>query len=308
MEEIYSIYDGTWAPDQIVVDKGDEEIDGEYNFLDRGGGGVIYLNKEKDKVMKISHSLNEIAYNKEVSIHKQAGELAPKIFAESIQRLHTRKPQDQSDEGVLYDGSATDDIPPYDGGLVSIIIMEYLDPKEWLPLQSLRHFESAYLSVLNLTYDLVFTKKLKNIVDYPGNTGQHIYRNKLTWAMKVLDFGGFQQVTDPANDFMAMSNEIQGTKYITWPSQEDTDCYGMIMDLSSPVPDECQNYYLYRCREWLFKKLGIDPIRNTRLRDKLTRKKQRVGSIAQTKRKKKTPKKKKRSKKKKKKKRSNKPK
>jgi len=255
IEGIYGIYDGNYVLGQIVVDKGDEEIDGIYEYKCSGSLGMIYLNLEKGKILKAQPCDIERG-GQELAIHEKAGSLAPEIFSSSIQILKSRE-----------------DVSLYNGDIVLIIIMEYLDPEEWIPLHSVRQFEVASSHILYLTYALTFDKKLINITDYTGYSGDHIYLNKRTMAMKVLDFGYYKHGNDPSNDFMMMCNEIQGAKYNKYPSPEDLHCYDLIMDLSSPVPDECQDYYLYRCRVWLFNKLGIDPIRNTRLRDKLTRKK-----------------------------------
>jgi len=52
VEGIYGIYDGNYGPRQIVVDKGNEEIDGIYEYKCRGSLGMIYLNLEKGIILK----------------------------------------------------------------------------------------------------------------------------------------------------------------------------------------------------------------------------------------------------------------
>jgi hypothetical protein len=272
-EQIYGIYNGMHVPSEIVVQTGNKELDGRYLYFERGAGGIIFLNK--DKILKVAHSINRFKTETEADKQKQAGKLASEIFYESMQILKSDKREK----------------PNFNGETVLIIIMEYLDPEEWTPLREIEQFAAVDSSeIFDFTYELVFLKKLKNKLDYVGNTGSHLFRS-MEDELKVIDFGNFETSTDHANDFMVMIKDIQDSVYITWPSPEDELCYEQIMDLETDITDEeCKKYYLYEGREFLLNRLGIKPGSVTRSKKrKLTsgKKKKKKKKKKQTKKEKK---------------------
>ena len=69
-----------WAPNKLIV-KNSESNSGKYNLLDKGGGGFLYVNKDKNKVIKIIP--NTLSANKEFHIHQLMGNLAPLLYFNS---------------------------------------------------------------------------------------------------------------------------------------------------------------------------------------------------------------------------------
>ena len=79
MIEIYG-QGRNWAPDKLIVENS-ESNSGKYNLLDKGGGGFLYVNKDKNKVIKIIP--NTLSANKEFHIHQLMGNLAPLLYFNS---------------------------------------------------------------------------------------------------------------------------------------------------------------------------------------------------------------------------------
>ena len=84
------IPDDAWYPNTIEVTMGDlidKDVDGTYIKIDSGGGGVVYLNEDKNTILKVKFysSIDDT----EVKYQKMAGDLAPAIFYDSFREVNT---------------------------------------------------------------------------------------------------------------------------------------------------------------------------------------------------------------------------
>ena len=242
MVEIYGRGEN-WAPDKLVVTNS-ESNNGEYNFLDRGGGGIAYVNKDKNKVLKI------IPYNhgsEEIRIHGIMGDLAPVLYFNS-------SPPGQ----VLTNEDKTDSF--FDGDKVYILIMEYLNPEEWDPIKTIGQLYIYNSQLFDFIHELIFIKGYRNLLDFVGMTGPHLFISG-DEEIKTLDFGGYTPVKDKKKDFMLMIKELQENIMILHPTQEDLDCYETIMNFDTNLEDideDCKEYFLYKGREFLEDRLSIE--------------------------------------------------
>jgi hypothetical protein len=92
---------------------------------------------------------------------------------------------------------------------------------------------------------------LKNVADFVGNTGPHLFLNEISNQIKVVDYGLFKVSTNPNHDFLMMVKEVQDV-LIRWPSDDVMECYRKIMDLDEEVTDEeCKGLFLYQGRLFL---------------------------------------------------------
>jgi hypothetical protein len=239
MDDIVGIYTGlpedAWYPDKINVTMGNTEIDGEYKKIDAGGGGVIFLNEETDTILKVKFYSWED--DEEVIYQKKAGEIAPEIFYDRLREV----------------GSDIVDRKAFNGDKVQVIIMEYLNPDEWVPLRSVRQLSDPHVQsqLLEIIYKFIFEMNLKNVADFVGNTGPHLFLNEISNQIKVVDYGLFKVSTNPNHDFLMMVKEVQDV-LIRWPSDDVMECYRKIMDLDEEVTDEeCKGLFLYQGRLFL---------------------------------------------------------
>jgi hypothetical protein len=239
MDDIIGIYTGlsgdAWYPDRINVRMGSSEIDGGYKKIDAGGGGVIFLNDETDTILKVKFYSWED--DEEVIYQKKAGGIAPTIFYDSYRKV----------------GSDLIDRNAFNGDTVQVIIMEYLNPDEWVPLRSVRQLSEPRVQaqLLEIINTFIFEMNLKNVADFVGNTGPHLFMNEISNEIKVVDYGLFKVSTNPNHDFLMMVKEVQDV-LIRWPSDHVMECYRKIMDLSEEVTDEeCKGLFLYQGRLFL---------------------------------------------------------
>jgi hypothetical protein len=92
---------------------------------------------------------------------------------------------------------------------------------------------------------------LKNVADFVGYTGPHLFLNEISNQIKVVDYGLFKVSTNPNHDFLMMVKEVQDV-LIRWPSDDVMECYRKIMDLDEGVTDEeCKGLFLYQGRLFL---------------------------------------------------------
>jgi hypothetical protein len=241
MTEIYGRGEN-WAPNKLVVTN--SETKGEYNFLDKGGGGIAYVNKDKNKVLKI------IPYNhgsEEIRIHGIMGDLAPVLYFKS-------SPPGQ----VLVNEDKTKSF--FDGDKVYILIMEYLNPEEWDPINNISQLYQYHSELFDFIYELIFLKGYRNLLDFVGMTGPHLFISG-DEEIKTLDFGGYTPVKDKKKDFVLMIKELQENIIILHPTGEDLDCYEKIMNFDTnleDIDDNCKKYFLYMGREFLEDRLSIE--------------------------------------------------
>ena len=239
MDDIVGIYTGlpedAWYPDKINVTMRNTGIDGEYKKIDAGGGGVIFLNEETDTILKVKFYSWED--DEEVIYQKKAGEIAPEIFYDRYREV----------------GSDIVDRKAFNGDKVQVIIMEYLNPDEWVPLRSVRQLSDPHVQsqLLEIIYKFIFEMNLKNVADFVGNTGPHLFLNEISNQIKVVDYGLFKVSTNPNHDFLMMVKEVQDV-LIRWPDPGVMECYRKIMDLDEGVTDEeCKGLFLYQGRLFL---------------------------------------------------------
>ena len=260
MDDIIGIYTGPgayplkgnpWYPRNVEVTMDDmDDINGTYTQMASGGGGVIYINEDTDTVLKVKWYSYE--GDTEVEYQKMVGDLAPEIFYDSLRKVSTD-----------IDGKNA-----FGGDKVSVIIMEYLNPDEWVPMwwavdstgQTLNHTVNILENINKLfetIYQLIFEFNLKNTIDFIGNTGPHLFINEITGKIKLIDYGSFKPSIEHDKDFMEMVKDIQDHgAYIPRPTDKDKECYEQIMDLTNEVTDEeCHDYMLYEGRLFLEEKL-----------------------------------------------------
>ena len=284
MNDIIGIYTGlpkdAWYPDTVQVNLSNSEIDGEYTKIDAGGGGVIFLNEETDTILKVKFfSWDD---DEEIIYQKKAGEIAPEIFYDSFREV----------------GCDIVDRKAFNGDKVQVIIMEYLNPSEWIPLRSIGQLTMHRNQLFEIIYKFIFDLNLKNVADFVGNTGPHLFLNEISKQIKVVDYGLFKVSTNPPFDFLMMVKEIQDV-VIDWPSEEVMECYRKIMNLDEEIIDEtCRGLLLYQGRLFLERKQR--PRKSKRPRKSSTKfgpvkqiKKRAGKSVRKTKKKKKQKKKKK---------------
>jgi len=243
MNDIVGIYTGlpedAWYPNTIHVNMSNSEIDGIYTKFDAGGGGVVFLNENTDTILKVKF----FSYDddEEVIYQKKAGVIAPEIFYDSFREVSS----DIAGKNA------------FKGDKVQVIIMEYLNPDEWVPLRSVRQLSDPRVQsqLLEIIYNFIFEMNLKNVADFVGNTGPHLFLNEISNQIKVVDYGLFKVSTNPPYDFLMMVKEIQDV-VIRWPNEEVMECYKKIMDFSKEVTDEpCKGLVLYQGRLFLEGKL-----------------------------------------------------
>jgi len=239
MNDIVGTYTGlpedAWYPDKINVTMGNPEIDGRYKKIDAGGGGVIFLNEETDTILKVKFFSWED--DEEVIYQKKAGEIAPEILYDRLREV----------------GSDIVDRKAFNGDKVQVIIMEYLNPDEWVPLRSVRQLSDPYVQsqLLEIIDKFIFEMNLKNVADFVGNTGPHLFLNEISNQIKVVDYGLFKVSTNPNHDFLMMVKEVQDV-LVRWPDPGVMECYRKIMDLDEEVTDEeCKGLFLYQGRLFL---------------------------------------------------------
>jgi len=220
------------------------------------------LNEETDTILKVKfYSFDED--DEEVIFQKKAGKIAPEIFYNSFRKV----------------GSDIVDRKAFNGDKVQVIIMEYLNPSEWVPLRSVGQLNMYRHQLFEIIYKFIFELNLQNVADFVGNTGPHLFLNEITNKIKVIDYGLFKVSTNPSYDFIMMVKEIQDV-LIRWPKEEVMECYKKIMDLSEPITDEtCKELALYQGRLFLEGKLRkkrvVSPRRSERLRKKMGKSKKK---------------------------------
>ena len=245
MNNIMGIYSGlsenAWYPNMIIVNIPKSNFNGVYNKHDKGGGGIIYLNKIKNKILKVKffgfENDPEIKYQKLASIY------SPEIFYESFRHI----------------GCDISNRKAFDGAKVQIIIMEYLSLDKWIPLRSIQQLSVPHIQdkLFEIIYKFVFDFKIKNTADFIGKTGPHLFMNEKTKQIKIIDYGKYQDSVNNSHDFFAMVQDIQDV-LMRWPNNELLTCYDKIKDLNKQVTDDkCKKLLLYKARLFLEKKHNI---------------------------------------------------
>lgn len=237
IDDIVGLYSdvpsGSWRPNTIMVNMGREDIDGTYEYLAAGGGGVVFLNEKENTILKVNYYAFD---DKEVLYQKKVGTIAAEIFYDLIREVGSDTPAEA-----------------FGGDKVQIVIMEYLDPVNWIPLRGKELITDYQENLFELIYTLIYEHKIQNVIDFVGNTGPHIFM-KVTGEMKVVDYGQFKESTNPPYDFIMMVKELQDV-VIPWSKDGQEECYRKIMDLSEEVTDkECTDLLLYKGREFWKKK------------------------------------------------------
>ena len=252
MNDIVGLYSdvpsGSWRPNTIMVNMGREDIDGTYEYLAAGGGGVVFLNEKENTILKVNYYAFD---DKEVLYQKKVGTIAAEIFYDLIREVGSDTPE-----------------KAFGGDKVQIVIMEYLDPVNWVPLRGRGLITDYQENLFELIYTLIYEHKIQNVMDFVGNTGPHIFM-KVTGEMKVVDYGQFKESTNPPYDFIMMVKELQDV-VIPWSKDGQEECYRKIMDLSEEVTDkECTDLLLYKGREfWKKKQLQKNLRRSQRISSK----------------------------------------
>ena len=141
--------------------------------------------------------------------------------------------------------------------------MEYLNPDKWVPLGGVGII-TYRVKIFELIYTLINDHNIKNVTDLVGQTGSHIWKNKDTEEIKVIDYGEFKESTDPKYDFIMMVDRLQYS-VIQDPTDEIKDCYKNIMDFSKKVTNACKGYLLEQGRTFWEKK---NPRRSQRISSK----------------------------------------
>ena len=245
MTEIHGIGEN-WAPNKLVVANSGTN-NGEYNYLDRGGGGIVYVNGDINKVIKIIPNVDSA--KKELRIHRQMGNLAPTLYFYS---------SSSSSGQVIMDKVKTKHF--FDGDSIFILIMEYLNPEEWNPINNIPQLVQYHSELFDFIYELIFSKGYRNLLDFVGMTGPHLFIND-DEEIKILDFGAYKPVEDKKKDFLLMIEKLQDNIMILHPSEEDLDCYKKIMNLATnleEIDEICKQYFLYMGREFLEDRLPTE--------------------------------------------------
>jgi hypothetical protein len=256
-----------FSPNKLVVTNS-EGNNGEYNFLDRGGSGFLYVNTNLNKVIKMIPNVHSA--EKELHIHKLMDNLAP--------TLHFHSPPDGLQVRVIDDPTTYF----FGGARVFILIMEYLNPEDWTPITNIDQLSLYNSELFDFIHELIFIKGYRNLLDFLGITGNHLFISKEE-EIKILDLGAFQPVVDAQQDYLSMIKGLEDDLAIIKPNPA---CQKQIMDLGRSLDDigeDCKGYFLYWGREFLEDRLSIERLK----------KKPRSGKKKKKKKKKKKSKKKK---------------
>ena len=284
---IKGIYTGDkdWAPNKIEISDGDEEIDGEYDYFDRGGGGIIFLNQDKNTILKVKEYIpyENTNIDKEVYYQEKLGDISPDIL------YHDYRTIDSNVDGLAFDGNS-----------LQVIIMEYLNPDEWIPLHDNSELFENINELFHVIYDIVYIKGLFNPYDFIGNTGPHLFFNDITGKIKVIDYGSYKESTNNKRDFLIMVKDIQDF-LIKHPTDIQEKCYQNILD-DKEINDICkEGSVLYLGYIFLSNKIKQKKNKYNKNTQKLGESKKSIykrgGSLKKTKRKKKKRRNKKRTKK-----------
>lgn len=166
-------------PNINLINSPSNEYDGLYEYNTRGSSGDIYVNEEKNIAIKINHQPQE----KEVENQLSVNDLAPKIYWHHYPYT------------IYMDGTKvianTDS--PYEN--IGVIIMEYLNPNEWFPINNNSKLDDEQIwTLLDALYRLIVTYKLINNLDMIGMSGPHIFikRNK-PYEVKFIDYDKYEK-------------------------------------------------------------------------------------------------------------------
>ena len=170
-------------------------LKGVYTYMGGGGGGAIYLS-DTALVVKVlfSSSMGE----KESRLQLKAGDISPKVHI-NIELSKLENEHILLDDNMLeyWEGSADvnskiQELSVYNNEPVYIIVMDYLDIPDWIPLSKVTEIDSK--SIYALLHDLVYNKGIYNTLDLVGYTGDHIFYNTDLKSYKIIDYGAFMEV------------------------------------------------------------------------------------------------------------------
>lgn len=176
-------------PNIKVINSPSNEYDGLYEYKTRGSSGDIYVNEKKNIAIKINHQPQE----KEVENQLSVNDLAPKIYWHHYPYAIYM----DGTEVIANTGS------PYEN--IGVIIMEYLNPIEWFPINDNSKLDDGQIwTLLDALYRLIVTYKLINNLDMIGMSGPHIFikRNK-PYEVKFIDYDKYEK--HASNDKMAFN-------------------------------------------------------------------------------------------------------
>lgn len=195
--------EGQEGPNLEVRNSPNNKWDGLYEYKTRGSIGEIYVNEEKDILIKINTAVHHTPQEPEVEKQLSVGELAPTIYWH--QGDYTIYMKDT--ENILtYDTN-----PPYEH--IGVIIMEYLNPDFWRPVTTGNMDRDHFWALLDGLYNLIFNYELINNSDMVGFSGPHIYITKEPpYRVKFLDYEKYQRVKVKKENekefFMDFCNEL----------------------------------------------------------------------------------------------------
>ena len=207
--------------DIVVDDVDDNGISGEYEFFNSGAGGLIYINYFKNKLIKFIPDSE--AAKKEINLQKKANKYATTIYKckESIAIENIYSVVDETIWNQLHNENITTvtsekannfikSLTFYKDGdiLYTMIIMEYLSPlEEWIPLAEIND-RTIIEKLKEVIIYLVNEKKIYNLIDFVGYTGNHIYYNINKKVFKFIDFGQWENVNDNNNKSIIQNKMI----------------------------------------------------------------------------------------------------
>ena len=174
---IYGVGD-PGEPNIEVINSPSNEYDGLYEYKTSGAASEIYVNEEKNIVIKINHQPQE----KEVKNQTSVKGLAPEIY------WHHYPYTIYMDGTEVIANTGT----PYED--IGVIIMEYLNPIDWFPINGNRLDDGQIRTLLDALYRLIVTYKLINNLDMIGISGPHIFikRNE-PYEVKFIDYDKYEK-------------------------------------------------------------------------------------------------------------------
>lgn len=186
-------------PNIKVINSPSNEYDGLYEYKTSGSSGDIYVNEEKNKLIKINTATAHTPQEQEVEKQLSVKELAPKIYWHGYYTIY----MEGTDNIFQYSTN-----PPYEN--IGIIIMEYLNPDEWMPINNNNINDKQIQTLLDALYKLVVTYKLTNLEDIIGYSGPHTFIKKNEpYEVKFIDYEKFKSFEgNNKTIFLKICNEL----------------------------------------------------------------------------------------------------
>jgi len=190
---------------KIIINSTDDNIKGIYTYIAGGGGGAVYINDNYEIILKLVYSHD--MYNNERRLQNLAGNIAPSIlYNTQLDKLENKHIILEDDILEYWDWGNKEKVNSkikklvfMDNNPVNIIIMEYLNSSDWKPLTYITKpgyelTDEIKQNLKDTIKSLVYEKKIYNIADLVGYTGDHIFYNKDLNKFKVIDYGAFLDV------------------------------------------------------------------------------------------------------------------